>query len=111
MARVLTGLPRHIAYARIVEEKGGEPIVWKGRIRTEKLADAPVEGADAARDAIEKNALRYCRGRQEIEQEIKGRQEKWRVRAEAPSVHIQTKKPDLRRGRGFRSLMSRRRQA
>ncbi len=58
MARVLTGLPRYTAYARIVEEKGGEPIVWKGRIRTSKLTDAPAEGADAARAAIQKNALR-----------------------------------------------------
>lgn len=64
---MLTGLPRHIAYARIVEEKGGELIVWKGKIRTEKLTDAPVQGADAVRAAIEKNALRSCRGRLSVQ--------------------------------------------
>jgi hypothetical protein len=98
MARVMTGLPRYTAYAKIVEENGGEASVWKGRIRTSKLDDVRDDAMDAARAAIEKNMLGYCRPRAQIREEIRLRQERWRRsgRQEPPPVQSGGgKKPEV----------------
>jgi hypothetical protein len=37
MSRELVGLPKYTAYARVVWEKDGKAIVWKGKVRTIEL--------------------------------------------------------------------------
>jgi hypothetical protein len=99
MARVLTDLQDYTAYAKVRRAQAGESIVWKGKIRTIKLAKAPVGALEEAYAVVEQNASYYCRSREEIGKEIAKRQEQWRarVRVEAPSVRIaEAQKP----GRG-----------
>ncbi len=94
MARVLTSIPKYTAYAKVVQEKTGEPIVWKGRVQPTKLSDVSAGAPETARLAIEKRALDYTRPREEIREEIARRQEKWRrrVSVEAPSGATAEKK-------------------
>jgi hypothetical protein len=95
MARVLTSIPKYTAYAKLVQEKTGEPIVWKGRVQPAKLSDVSAGAPETARLAIEKRALDYARPREEIREEIARRQQKWRrrVSVEAPSGATAEKKP------------------
>jgi hypothetical protein len=94
MARVLTGIPKYTAYAKIVQEKIGGPIVWKGRVQPAKLSSVSAGAPETARLAIEKRAIDYTRPRGEIREEIARRQEKWRrrVSVEAPSERTGEKK-------------------
>jgi hypothetical protein len=90
MARVLTDLQDYTAYAKVRRAQAGESIVWKGKIRTIKLAATPVGALEEAMAGIERHASDYTRSRGEIEEEIRKRQERWRVRVrvEAPSVRV-----------------------
>jgi hypothetical protein len=88
MARVLTDLQDYTAYAKVRRAQACESIVWKGKIRTIKLAKAAVGALEEAYAVVEQNASDYCRPREEIGKEIAQRQERWRARVsvEAPSV-------------------------
>jgi hypothetical protein len=74
MAQELINLPRFTAYAKIIEEKGGEQRVWKGKIQTRPLYK---ETHNSNRVAID-NASVWSLKREAVEAEIRQRQEKWR---------------------------------
>lgn len=81
MARVLTGLPKYTAYAKLLYETDGGQIVWKGKIQTLQLkGEVAEEEAKARRAAIEQNSMQYLESRTLIEEEIRQRQERWRSR-------------------------------
>lgn len=94
ISRELVNLPRYTAYARVVGEKDGKAIVWKGKVRTIELPGVAADAFYQASEAIERSALPYSKPREEIRKEIEKRQEPWRrrVRVEAPSVRVAEKK-------------------
>jgi hypothetical protein len=94
MAREFVNLPKYTAYARVVGEKDGKAIVWKGKVRTLELPGVAADAFYVASEAIQRNALPFSKPREEIRKEIEKRQEPWRrrVRVEAPSVRIAEKK-------------------
>jgi hypothetical protein len=94
MSREFVNLPRYTGYARVVGEKDGKAIVWKGKVRTIELPSVAADAVYQASEAIEKYALPFSKPRKEIRKEIEKRQEPWRrrVRVEAPSVRIAEKK-------------------
>jgi hypothetical protein len=90
MARALTALPRHQAFVKVVQQSGGEQKVWKGKIRTAKLFDAPAGALGEAMKVVEGQAYLYCRPRGEIEEGIRRRQERWRqVIPSRPQAQVQ----------------------
>ena len=80
MARELVNIPKYEAFAKVVEESGGEQKVWKGKIRTVKLSAVP-EGSARALTALTQGPENapYLR-RSEIEEEIRQRPVRWRER-------------------------------
>jgi hypothetical protein len=81
MAQELSNLPRFNAYAKIIKEEGGQQTVWKGRIQTLPLIPQyPNNNTGVIFDF----SSDLCTNREEIEQQIRERQEKWR-RAQTPT--------------------------
>jgi hypothetical protein len=78
MAMELSSLPRFTAYAKAIEERKGTQLVWKRRIQTLPLPpERRARGVDSETMALE-NSHRFCKERDQIEEEIRKRQEPWR---------------------------------
>lgn len=86
MAQELTNLPRFTACAKISQVEKGKQTVATQKIQTPPLVE-PLEKEKAERDralAIQNGHI-WSKKRDEIEAEIRERQEKWR-RAQAPTT-------------------------
>jgi hypothetical protein len=90
MSRELVGLPKYTAYARVVGEKDGKAIVWKGKVRTIELPGVAADAFYQALEAVEINGQPYTRPREEIRKEIEKRQEPWRQRVRVPASSVRT---------------------
>jgi hypothetical protein len=77
MEQELMGLPRFTAWAKIAQEKDGKQLVIKRKIQTLPLPDV-LPDADEGRAVIEGNTKQFYMKRDEIEEEIRSRQERWR---------------------------------
>jgi hypothetical protein len=77
MAQELINLPRFTAYAKVIEEKDGIQSVWKGKIKTLMLPDQ-IPQAEEDTALVVDFGHQLSKKREEIEKEIRERQEKWR---------------------------------
>src|SRR4051812_5398313 len=75
MAQELSNLPRFNSYAKIIKEEDGRQSVWKGRAQTLPLFALNPNNQE---DIIIDVSSELCTKREEIEAEIRARQEKWR---------------------------------
>jgi hypothetical protein len=77
MAQELASLPRSIAYAKVITEKRGEQTIWKGKIKTLSLPSwhELLLGGDSP---ITKYSHKFCKTRDQVEKEIRQRQETWK---------------------------------
>lgn len=95
MAQELIGLDSFTAYISVVQmSEDGQRLV-KGKIRTPKLSMLQMKEVVAERSSrIALNASRYCKPREQIEQEIRQRQERWLAGtgADRPPVRIADKR-------------------
>lgn len=71
------GLPRFTAWAKIAQEKDGKQLVIKRKIQTLPLPDV-LPDADERRAVIERNTQQFYIKRDQIEEVIRSRQERWR---------------------------------
>jgi hypothetical protein len=71
----LSNLPRFSAYAKVLFEKENRQTVWTGKIHTNPL---PAEKNNLEDEAI-RNGYSISRKRSEIEEQIRQRQDKWRI--------------------------------
>ena len=83
MTQELINLPRFTAYAKVIEEKGGGQAITKSKIKTLSLSRLREEWdkfIEFRKQRIEAytNDSGCVRRRDEIEEEIKQRLEKWR---------------------------------
>lgn len=77
MEQELMGLPRFTAWAKIAQEKDGKQLVIKRKIQTLPLPDV-LPDADERRAVIERNTQQFYIKRDQIEEVIRSRQERWR---------------------------------
>ena len=94
MAQTLADLPRFTAYAKIIDEKAGKQVVVKRKIATYPMGslserEYAEEFPESVRTFIEQNTIRsgYAIARDEIAEEIRKRQEKWREVASSDPSH------------------------
>jgi hypothetical protein len=77
----LTRLPRFTAYAKIMQEENDEQTVKTQKIQTHPLP--AIQNPNGELQAIA-NAHTLCKGRDDIEVEIRGRQNRWRGGSNPP---------------------------
>jgi len=90
MAQELSNLPRFHAYTKIIKEEGGRQTVWKGLIETNPLF--PLNPNNQEKEIADISS-ELCTKREEIEQQIRGRQEKWRNVPQTPTQTPQQPPP------------------
>ena len=93
MAQELSNLPRFQAHTKIIKEEDGKQSVWKGKIQTLPLFP---EYPNNNQERIFNFSSELCTKREEIEAQIRERQEKWRrptVEASTPQVPPTPKPP------------------
>ena len=83
MAQELVNVPRFTAYAKVIEEKDGKQSVWKGKITTLPLPDQ-LSSAEEDAALVLDFGHQASKKREEIEAEIRQRQEKWRSNGSSP---------------------------
>jgi len=77
MAQELSNLPRFSAHTKIIKEEGGRQSVWKGKIETYPLSpETPI--ADTLLEVCVRNGHKTSTKREDVEKEIRKRQEQWR---------------------------------
>jgi hypothetical protein len=76
MAQELANLPRFTAYARVIQERAGKQLVIKRKIKP--LALPKEHGLPLASEILERSHATVYKARDEIEAEIRQRQERWR---------------------------------
>src|SRR4051812_5077820 len=82
MAHELIKLPRYTAYAKIIEERGGDQTVIAPKFRAQKPPSVPHGRNRDIRDrALELTHSFYCKERTQIEEELRHRQKNWRKRS------------------------------
>ena len=77
MEQELMRLSKYTAWAEIAQEKDGKQMVVRCKIQTRPLPDA-LPDADERRAVIERNTQQFYVKRDELEEEIRSRQERWR---------------------------------
>jgi hypothetical protein len=96
MAQELTNLPQYTAYAKVIDEEDNRQSVYKEKIKTYPI-DYAIEDMSEKGERIEsiKYMMNFRTGlagltkkRDDIEAEIRERQEKWR-RAQTPTTPTQ----------------------
>src|SRR4051794_3023123 len=83
-AKTLAELPRYTAVAKLLQEENGREAVTKQRINTlpPDYAGSVLHDWDSFLHRVQGETVKhYCTPREEIEQELRERQERWRRQA------------------------------
>jgi hypothetical protein len=108
MAQELMKLPRYTAYAKIIQEKGGDQIVIARKFQAQKPPSVPHDRNQDIRDrALELTHSFYCKERTQIEEELRHRQKNWRksTASEKPPANTQNPPRPANEGKGQQSLV------
>jgi hypothetical protein len=97
MEEELIDLPFFTAYAKVIQERGGEQFVLKRKIKTLPLSDLPDVDGGRLEDIKRRSRVNAVRAgilveRKTIEQEIRKRQERWR--SVLPAEPLQLEPPE-----------------
>jgi hypothetical protein len=97
MAQELMRLPRYTAYAKIIEDQDGEQRVKMQEIKTYPLSalpEKPKEYFEQVKEIFETNPIKsgYAIAKEQIEAEIRQRQEQWLRPASSDAPPQKTKR-------------------
>ena len=103
MAQELTRLPRHEAYAKVIQVANGKQVVLASRVRTMPPPTPVANARELEREAIGRGHLLYCREREQIEAEIRQRRARW-VGGGPTKVKLEEPPPTHMRGEPTRPV-------